>query len=296
MEPALTTRFETHRRRLAAVAYRMLGTRSDAEDVVQDVWLRWREADHATIANDEAWLVSVTTRASIDRLRSAKVQREAYFGQWLPEPVVAALPDQPDLAVERADDLSMALLVVLERLGPEERAAFLLRQVFDHDYPEIASVLGKTEAACRQLVHRAKARVQDEQPRFTVPQAVHREQLLKFAAAARTGHRDQIMALFAEGVTMTGDGGGVVPSVPKVLHGADRVARLFHVVARRLGDRLTYRMALVNGEPGLLRFLDGRLETVFAIVTSDTGIQAIYAVRNPAKLKSVPELGGGAGR
>ncbi|MET0350801.1 MAG: RNA polymerase sigma-70 factor [Rhizobacter sp.] len=285
MNADLLQRFETHRRRLQSVAYRMLGTRDDAEDVVQDVWLRWRDADHATIASDEAWLVSVTTRASIDRLRALKVQRAAYPGIWLPEPLVAPLEDQPDLLAERADDLSMALLVVLERLGPEERAAFLLRQVFDHDYPDIARVLGKTEAAVRQLVHRAKDRVTAEQPRFEVPPEEHRAQLQRFATAARTGDIGQIAALFAPDVTMRGDGGGRVPSVPKVLVGADRIARLFHVVARRLGDRLTYTMAMVNGAPGLVRYLDGQLETVFSIVTSADGVRAIYAVRNPDKLR-----------
>ena len=284
MNADLLQRFESHRRRLLSVAYRMLGTRDDAEDVVQDVWLRWRDAAHATIASDEAWLVSVTTRASIDRLRALKVQRAAYPGIWLPEPLVAPMEDQPDLLAERADDLSMALLVVLERLGPEERAAFLLRQVFDHDYPDIARVLGKSEAAVRQLVHRAKARVQDEQPRFEVAPEDHRDQLQRFATAARSGDLGQIMALLAPDVTMRGDGGGRVSSVAKVLVGADRIARLFHVVARRLGDRLTYSMAMVNGVPGLVRYLDGEVETVFSIVTSAEGIQAVYAVRNPDKL------------
>lgn len=284
MNADLLQRFESHRRRLLSVAYRMLGTRDDAEDVVQDVWLRWRDADHATIASDEAWLVSVTTRASIDRLRALKVQRAAYPGIWLPEPLVAPMEDQPDLLAERADDLSMALLVVLERLGPEERAAFLLRQVFDHDYPDIARVLGKSEAAVRQLVHRAKSRVQEEQPRFEVAPEEHRDQLQRFAAATRSGDLGEIMALFAPDVTMRGDGGGRVSSVAKVLVGADRIARLFHVVARRLGDRLTYSMAMVNGVPGLVRYLDGEVETVFSIVTSPEGIRAVYAVRNPDKL------------
>jgi RNA polymerase sigma-70 factor, ECF subfamily len=284
MNADLNARFETHRRRLQAVAYRMLGTRSDAEDLVQDVWLRWRDADHGAIANDEAWLVSVTTRASIDRLRALKVQRAAYTGIWLPEPLVAPLEDQPDLLAERADDLSMALLVVLERLAPEERAAFLLRQVFDQDYPDIARVLGKSEAACRQLVHRAKDRVQDEQPRFEVAPAEHRAQLQRFATAARSGDLGQIMALCAPKITMQSDGGGRAAAVSTVLLGADRIARLFHVVARRLGERLTYRMALVNGSPGLVRYLDGQTETVFSFVTSADGIQAIYAMRNPDKL------------
>lgn len=152
--------FQTHRPRLFSIAYRMLGIRADAEDVLQDVYLRWQNEDIAGLNSVEAWLVTVTTRLAIDRLRAAKTEREAYVGIWLPEPMVESISETPEASVERSEDIAYALLVVLERLAPEERAAFLLKQVFDHDYLDIARILGKTEAACRQLVHRAKQRVQ----------------------------------------------------------------------------------------------------------------------------------------
>jgi RNA polymerase sigma factor (sigma-70 family) len=178
--------FDALRPRLFAIAYRMLGTRADAEDVLQDAWLRWHQTDPTALQSAEAWLVTVVTRLSIDRLRAAKTEREAYIGWWLPEPLVELDERTPEAAAELAGDLSVALLWVLERLSPEERAAFLLRQVFDHDYAEIAGLLGKTEAACRQMVHRAADRVQQERPRFDVSQDAHRSLLQKFMAASKT--------------------------------------------------------------------------------------------------------------
>lgn len=161
--------FEALRPRLFGLGYRMLGVRADAEDVVQEAWLRWRAAEKSTLQSAEAWLVTVTTRLAIDRLRAARAEREAYVGAWLPEPLVALDERTPEAEVEQADDLSFAFLLMLERLAPEERAAFLLRQVFDYDYPEIAAILGKSEAALRQAVHRARERVRADRPRFRVP-------------------------------------------------------------------------------------------------------------------------------
>lgn len=287
MGPDPSSRFESQRRRLLGVAYRMLGTRTDAEDVVQDAWLRWREADHDALRDEEAWLVTVTTRLSIDRLRAAKVLRASYTGMWLPEPFVAPLRDHPEALAEQASDVSTALLVALERLAPEERAAYLLREVFDRDYPEIADILGKTETACRQLAHRAKERVQREQPRFVVTPAAHLEQVRRFVAAATSGRPDAIRAMVAPDVALTSDGGGRVPSIPRVLVGADRVARLYEVVARRFGDGLRHELADVDGTPGVLRFFGERLESVQSFVTSDAGIHAIFMVRNPDKLRLV---------
>ncbi len=283
------SQFQTHRRRIFAVAYRMLGTRAEAEDVVQDTWLRWRETNASQLQSAEAWLVTVATRLSIDRLRNAKVEREAYTGMWLPEPLVAPLVDSPEDAAERAGEVSMALMVVLERLAPEERAAFLLKQVFDCDYDEIAQALGKSEAACRQLVHRARDRVQREQPRFSVSEAAHRKHLENFIRAAQSGEHAQLMALMDDDVQLMSDGGGKASSVLTTLHGADRVARLFHVVARHAAV-LSYRLAMVNGELGVLRYAAGRLDSVMSIVSNERGIVAIYAVRNPDKLGQVKEL------
>lgn len=281
--------FDALRPRLFSIAYRMLGTRADAEDLVQDAWLRWRQnTDQAAVQSPEAWLVTVATRLAIDRLRALKVEREAYVGWWLPEPLVES-ERTPEAAAELASELSMALLWVLERLSAEERAAFLLRQVFDHGYDEIASLLGKTEAACRQMVHRASERVQQTRARFDVPRDAHRRVVEKFIRAAQSCDRDAIQALLSEHVELVGDGGGKVPSLTKVLHGAFRIANLFWVSGRRWGAHAVYQHALINGEPGLLRYVDGKLESAMAIATNGEQIVGIYAVRNPDKLTHVPQ-------
>ncbi len=279
--------FETLRPRLFGIAYRMLGMRADAEDVVQEAWLRWQAADTAGLQSAEAWLVTVTTRLAIDRLRAAKAEREAYVGWWLPEPLVDLNRQTPEAAAELASDLSVAFLHLLERLAPDERAAFLLRQVFDYDYPEIAAILGKTEAAVRQTVHRAGERVRAGRPRFEVPTETHLRLLEKFVLAARNGERSAIRALLDENAQAFGDGGGKVPSVPGGLHGADRVTNLYWAHALKYGPRLVYRIASINGEPGLLRYIDGQLESVQAVVTDGARIVSIYVVRNPDKLANI---------
>jgi RNA polymerase sigma-70 factor (ECF subfamily) len=283
--------FDALRPRLFSVAYRMLGTRADAEDIVQDAWLRWQQnTDRSAVQSAEAWLVTVVTRLSIDRLRAAKAEREAYVGWWLPEPLVEMADERtPETAVELASDLSIALLWVLERLSAEERAAFLLRQVFDHEYDEIADLLGKSQAACRQMVHRASERVQQTRTRFQVPREAHRRVVEKFMLAGQSGQRDAIQALLADDVELVGDGGGKVPAVSKVLHGAFRIANLFWVTGRRFGQSMAYRHALINGEPGLLRYVDGKLESAMALATDGERIVGIYSVRNPEKLTHVPQ-------
>lgn len=297
--PTATDPFTALRPRLFGMAYRMLGVRADAEDVLQDAWLRWSRQDVAVLQSAEAWLVTVVTRLSIDRLRALKAEREAYVGWWLPEPLVElhnvnhphgdALHHHhtPESAAELAGDLSVAFLYVLERLGPEERAAFLLRQVFDYDYPEIAAQLGKSEASCRQMVHRASERVQQARTRFEVPQAVHRQLLQRFMLAAQSGDRNAIEALLSEDAQLIGDGGGRVPSFPKPLVGPFRIANLYWAQFRRLGAQVVYRMALINGEPGLLRYVEGHIESAQAFVTDGERIVAIYTVRNPDKLVGI---------
>jgi len=279
--------FDALRPRLFALAYRMLGTRADAEDVVQDAWLRWHQSDKTVIQSAEAWLVTIVTRLAIDRLRAAKSEREAYIGAWLPEPIVELDDRTPEAAVELASDLSVALLWVLERLSAEERAAFLLRQVFDHDYDEIAALLGKREAACRQMVHRATERVQQARVRFDVDRDVHRRVVERFMHAAQTGDRTAIASMLANDVELVGDGGGKVPSVMKVLRGAFRIANLFWVTGRRLDGRIAYRRARINGELGLLRYVDGALESAQAFSTDGERIVGIYVVRNPDKLAHI---------
>jgi RNA polymerase sigma-70 factor (ECF subfamily) len=279
--------FESLRPRLFGIAYRMLGVRADAEDVVQEAWLRWQVADTASLQSADAWLVTVTTRLAIDRLRAAKAEREAYVGSWLAEPLVAVDERTPEAAAEFAGDLSMAFLHLLERLAPEERAAFLLRRVFDYDYPEIAAILGKSEAAVRQVVHRAGERVQAGRPRFQVPAETQLRMLERFVLAARSGERAAIRALLDENAQAIGDGGGKVPSVHGGLQGADRVTNLYWAHALKFGARMTYRIATVNGEPGLLRYIDGQLESAQAVVTDGTRIVSIYVVRNPDKLANI---------
>ncbi|MBS0452965.1 MAG: RNA polymerase sigma-70 factor [Proteobacteria bacterium] len=284
---AATQTFDSLRPRLMGIAYRMLGSVAEAEEVVQDAWLRWHEAAKDAVQSAEAWLVSVVTRLSIDRLRAAKVRREHYVGTWLPEPLVSDAPASPEQLLERADNLSVAFLALMERLTPEARAAFLLREVFDAEYDEVARVLGKSEAACRQLVHRAKAQLRDERPRFAVDRATHERLLQGFAQAAMKGDLQQIKALLAEHVELVGDGGGKVPSFGKVLCGRDRLAHLYYAVTRRARGSLQMVLAEVNGVPGLLRYVDGELESVQSFETDGQHILRIHSQRNPDKLLRV---------
>jgi RNA polymerase sigma-70 factor (TIGR02957 family) len=253
------------RPRLQGIAYRMLGSRADAEEVVQDAWLRWHAADAAQVENTEAWLVSVTTRLAIDRLRSAKVQREHYIGTWLPEPLVADSPLSPEQMVERADDLSFAFLALLERLAPEARAAFLLREVFEAGYDEVAQALGKSEAACRQIVHRAKAQLRDERPRYSVPRDTQLRLLRGFADAATRGEFAALKAMLADDAQLVGDGGGKVPSFGVPLVGAQRIAQLYLATHLRYPGAVRFELVEINGQWGLLRFIDGVLESAQAI-------------------------------
>ncbi len=298
-----TRLFDRLRPRLQGIAYRMLGSVADAEELVQDVWLRWHETDTAGLANAEAWLVTVTTRLAIDRLRSAKAQRAHYIGFWLPEPRLDLdelsprapqqnAPATPEALLERADDISVAFLALLERLGPEARAAFLLREVFDADYAELAQTLGKSESACRQIVSRAKAQLKDGRPRQRVSSDQHYRLLAGFAEAARKGDFAALQALLAEDAELISDGGGIVPSFGKVLAGASRVARLYFAIWRRSerGEAVQQlELVRLNGEWGLLRFIDGRLESAQSLQTDGLRITRIHTQRNPQKLCRLAE-------
>ncbi len=284
-----TDTFHRLRPRLQAIAYRMLGSSAEAEEVVQDAWLRWHEAAQEALNNSEAWLVAVTTRLAIDRLRSAKVQREHYVGTWLPEPVLGEVPHTPEQLLERAHEVSVALLATLERLAPEARAAFLLREVFDADYGEVAAALGKTEAACRQLVHRAKVQLQDTRPRYSVPLAAQQRLLEGFAAAATRGEFAAIKAMLADDAQLIGDGGGKVPSFGVPLLGGQRIAQLYLATFLRYPGAVQIQVVLLNGEWGLLRFIDGELESAQAIETDGERIVRIHAQRNPDKLARIAQ-------
>jgi RNA polymerase sigma-70 factor (ECF subfamily) len=283
MDPATRT-FDRLRPRLHAIAYRMLGATGEAEEVVQDAWLRWHETAPAGLESEEAWLVTVTTRLAIDRLRAAKVQREHYVGTWLPEPLVEDAPPTPEQILERADSVSTAFLVMLERLAPEARAAFLLREVFDADYAQVAQAIGKSEAACRQIVHRAKEQLREEKPRFTVPPEVHHRLLSEFAQAASRGDFAGLQSLLADDAELIGDGGGKVPSFGRPLVGGKRIAQLYYAVRLRLGEGLRIELAMINGQWGVLRFENGVLESAQSFETDGERILRIHAQRNPEKL------------
>jgi len=276
--------------RLLGVAYRMLGSLSEAEDVVQDVWLRWHDADTGRIDNAEAWLVASTTRRAIDRLRMARTHREHYVGIWLPEPVLTDpghAPSTPEEVEEAASDLSIAFLTVLERLAPDARAAFLLHEVFDADYGRIAEVLGKSEAACRQIVHRAKVQLREERPRYHVPEDVHRRLMQRFLDALASGDFSGMKALMAESAVLVGDGGGIVTSFPKPMVGGDRIAALLYAARLRFRQDLRNELAIINGRMGLLRYVRGELESVQSFETDGERIVNVYVQRNPEKLRLV---------
>ena len=280
--------FQTHRPRLMALAYRLLGSRSDAEDVVQDAWLRWSGADPAAVRDPEAWLVTTTTRLGLDRLRAARRERVHYVGPWLAEPLeisLAAEPaSDPAVAHARADEVSVAFLTLLEQLGPEERATFLLKEAFDHDYRQIAALLGLSEANCRQLVHRAKQRLQAGRPRFNADTGQHRQLLARFMDATQRGDSEAIQALLHANARLVSDGGGVVTAAVRPLLGAERIGRLFWAIARR-GLGHTAQLGWVNGEPAILRFLGDQLHSVTTIEVAEGRIANVYSVLNPEKLR-----------
>jgi RNA polymerase sigma-70 factor (ECF subfamily) len=281
------TIFQQHKPRLYGVAYRMLGSKADAEDVLQEAYLRWHQADIEGVQTPEAWLVTTVTRLCIDRLRAARVEREAYAGPWLPEPLLTGDAAPPDCRAELASDLSIAFLVILERLAPEERAAFLLHDVFDCGYAEVARTLGKSEVACRQMVHRARVRVRHDRPRFAVSESARVALLNQFVAAMNACDQDALLALFAEDATWTSDGGGKVVAARRVVRGAERLTRFVLGIARRIEGKVTYHVAPINGEPGLISRLDGRLHWVLSIDTDGARILAVYNILNPQKLKGI---------
>jgi len=276
--------FETLRGRLFGLAYRMLGSRADAEDIVQEAYVRWHQADRRVIETPEAWLVTTATRLALDRLRRLKTEREAYVGQWLPEPIVDAAT-APDHDLDLAADLSMAFLTLLERLAPEERAAFLLHDVFDVAYPQIAGALDRSEAACRQLIHRARERVRGERKRFEVSDAAKKALLVQFAQAIEAGNEQAILALFAPDATWTADGGGKAAAGLLPIVGAEKIARLVAGIREKFWtDDRTVALEAVNGEPGLCFRDAGRLAATLSIATDGDRILAVYAVVNPDKL------------
>ena len=278
--------FEQHRPRLFGIAYRMLGSRADADDVLQEAYLRWHRASVEEIRSPEAWLVTATTRLCIDRLRLAREAREVYVGPWLPEPIVSDTSPPADAPLDVASSLSIAFLVVLERLAPEERAAFLLHEVFDSDYGEIAQVLGKSESACRQIVSRARKRVRENKPRVQVNETARRALLDRFVDAVQAQDKEALLALFAESATWTADGGGKARAALQVIRGRERVVRfVMGALARHVG-KFSFTPVTINNEAGLaLRMPDGQIFSVISARTDGTQILDIFTVLNPDKLR-----------
>jgi RNA polymerase sigma-70 factor (ECF subfamily) len=276
--------FESNRPRLWGIAYRMLGSRAEADDMVQEAWLRWDRTVQAEIRAPVAWLVTATTRLCIDRLRQLRSERSSYVGPWLPEPLAIDTAPPADHASELASDLSVAFLAVLERLAPEERAAFLLHEMFDSGYGEIAQILGKSEAACRQLVSRARRRVREDKPRVHVNPEARAQLLRQLALAVESQDAGVLLAVLATDATWTSDGGGKTKAAKKIVSGAEHVARFALGVFRRNLSRMKFVPVNVNDEAGLAALFDGELLSVITIRTDGQKILGVYSILNPDKI------------
>ncbi len=290
--------FEPHRRRLLGLAYRMLGSMADAEDAVQEAYLRWHAVDRDTVSNPRAFLMTTTTRICLDMLTSARARREEYVGQWLPEPILDTAELAPDSRTELAEDLSIALLLILDRLSPLERGAFLLHDVFDFSFSEVAAALERSEAACRQLASRARAHVRAARPRGASARQtrsgqldpMHAQLMSAFAAATAAGDLDALTQMLASDARIVTDGGGKVRSALEVIEGADRAARfMVEVTRKRPGawwrDDFRVRFATVNGLPGVIVDAPEGVVQTTAFEIEGEVIRALYIVRNPDKLR-----------
>ncbi len=286
--------FEASRKVLWGLAYRMLGSHADAEDAVQETWLRWQAADRSTIDNPRAWLVTACTRLCIDQLRSARHRRETYVGPWLPEPLVSETAPSAAEELERSETLTTAFLLLLERLTPVERAAYLLQHVFGLEHAAVATALDRSDAATRQLVSRARRKLEGSglvaEP---VPQPQHDAMVAAFRDALRSGDLAQLTALLARDAKLYSDGGGKVRAAMNVIEGADRVARFFQGVWRKFGPNFAYLPRWINGQPGFVVMDGDELMGTIDLAVGPQGIKAVFWTRNPDKLGSVslPERG-----
>ena len=282
-----TAAFLAHRNLLFTVAYEMLGSAADAEDVLQETWLRWVDVDLAIVQDPRAYLVRITTRQALMRLRSLRRRKESYVGPWLPEPLLTA----PDVAedVELAEGVSMAMLLVMETLTPTERAVFVLREVFDLNYGEIAEAVGKNPVAVRQIAHRARSPVAARRPRTAVSQAENRAALLAFQRAVETGDIKSLLNQLAPDVVFLSDGGGVVQAALEPVVGAQPVATLLTAGLGRLAGSASVQPAQVNGHPALIMRIGGRIEGLLAVRTEQSMITGLYFVRNPEKLSRLEQ-------
>ncbi|MFF5296221.1 RNA polymerase sigma-70 factor [Paractinoplanes globisporus] len=285
MTDQATDAFVAHRNLLFTIAYEMLGSAADAEDVLQETWLRWVEVDLTTVRDDRAYLVRITTRQSLNRLRTMSRRREAYVGSWLPEPLLTA----PDVAqdVELAESVSMALMLVLETLAPTERAVFVLHEVFDVPYEEIATAVDKSPAAVRQIAHRARRHVDARRPRESVTVAQTRAVLDSFRQAVDTGDLRALLDVLAPEVVLIADGGGIKQAAPRPIVGVEKLLRFMQGGLTKAGATLTTALTMVNGNLALALYLDAELDGVMALHIEDGRITHLYYVRNPEKLTRV---------
>jgi RNA polymerase sigma-70 factor (ECF subfamily) len=281
--------FQQHRGLLFSIAYRMLGSVADAEDMLQEAFIRWRGTEAAEIQSPRAFLVTIVSRLCINYLESARVKREQYVGQWLPEPLLTAPAEDATSHID--ESLSMAFLVVLERLNAVERAVFLLHEVFDYDYAEIARILSLTEANCRQILRRARRHIADVRPRFD-PSPERRERLLhEFVEASTRGDMKGLLKLLSDDVVLHSDGGGKAAAVPNLIYGSERVARfVFGALRKFVPQNVVRRVVPINGQPGLVNYHHGSPLSVLTMDVRDGRIRAIYVVSNPEKLERLPLL------
>ncbi len=283
----MITEFTRYRALLFSIAYRMLGTVGDAEDMVQETYLRWQGAvagDSATPAVPKAWLTTVLTRLCLDHLRSARVRREEYVGPWLPEPLLTDPAADPAEGAALADSLSLAFLAVLERLNPVERAVFLLHDIFGYDFAEIAPMVGKSAANCRQLAHRARAHLAAHRPRFAPAPEVRERLTRHFVAACTSGDLPGLVATLADDITLWSDGGGKVLAARRPIHGAEKVARFLLGIVQHAPTGVDYHLAAVNGQAALVGSLGGAVYGVLALDIAEERIVGIAIVVNPDKL------------
>lgn len=283
--------FDQYRSLLFSIAYRMLGTVADAEDMLQDTFLRWQETAVDEIRSPRAFLVTIISRLCINHSESARVRREEYFGEWLPEPLVSNVGSDPLAIIKVDESLSMAFLLLLERLTAVERAVFLLREVFEYEYSEIAAILELTEANCRQILRRARQHISAGRPRFRTSEQEQKDLVQRFLSATTKGDMDGLIALLAEDVVLHGDGGGKAIAVREAIHGAKNVAgAILTTVRERLPKNLVPLLVRVNGEAGLVAYRDGKPFSVITLEAAEGRIRGIYIVSNPEKLAHIPDL------
>lgn len=278
--------FKKYHRQLFGIAYRMLGSRFDAEDVVQETYLRRHKAQNKNIESEEAWLVTVATRLAIDRLRLLKKERETYIGPWLPDPIATQEENSGEENLNFTSSLSLAFLSLLEKLSPVERAAFLLYEVFDFSYAEIAHITGKSEVTCRQMIHRARERVKNEKRRFRSNEAERVSLIKKFAAAVSSSDKQAIVSLLAEDAVMITDGGGKVEAARKIVEGAHKIANMYYHLAEKAKGVWDYCIVPINGDIGIVPSIFGQPFAATVFETENEKIIAIYQVMNPDKLST----------